>query len=502
MGNILLRCIQKKVDILQVLCEIAEICENAEESYNGWIDNAFPLNLVTEYFAASLNCSESEFFIDPHKTSKKFAELLEIEYVSDVSVRRDENDKAKEIELYMTIPEYTQVNAKCESKYPGMSEYSFTLKKTFIGEKRYSYGLYLHLPTFIHTTYNLPKAIERFPKGKKYWWTTLTSASAIEILLIEEDTGNLQRLFDREFNIIWDSEGALEFYSFEDEKFNIWMEIIENNINSKQIIWEPYGSNSYHAKNDHNEFILKYNSDNEQEYSLYIRFDDGTGICFSYSENQKNNEREKKLETLYHKIKFLLNNPQMKIQHEELEIGIKDFLVRQSMFKCTHSGHIIKNITGIISVIDNDGKKKIEMIPAGYCPQCKIYFIMESTYQKLKKKGHILCRITDEKTYRKAYFVNGTRLAQESILMQYGYNVSQTEGLSDKERRSILALLIDNKALSKNEIISYLDFFINQRAGRSSMELAVSKWEADREFVENYRIGEYTQYGVNAIYRR
>lgn len=86
--------------------------------------------------------------------------------------------------------------------------------------------------------------------------------------------------------------------------------------------------------------------------------------------------------------------------------------------------------------------------------------------------------------------------------MQYGYNVSQTDGLSDKERRSILALLIDNKALSKNEIISYLDFFISQRVGRSSMELAISKWETDREFVENYRIGEYTQYGINAIYRR
>lgn len=390
MGNILPRCIQKEVDILQVLYEIAEICESDEESYNGWIDNAFPLNLVTEYFAASLNCSESEFFIDPHKTSKNFAELLELEYVSEVSVRRDENDKAKEIELYMTIPEYTLVNVKNESGYPQISEYSFSIKKTCMGEKRYSYGLYLKLPAAIHVIYSLPEAIKKFPRGKIYWWTALTSSSSSEILLIEEDNGDLQRLFEREFNTIWDVEDALEFYSLEDEKFDIWMGIIENNINSKQVTWEPYGLDSYYTKNDHNEFILKYNSDNEQEYSLYIRFDDGTGICFSYNENQKNNEQEKRLETLYHKIKYLLNKPQIKVQNEELEIGIKDFLVRQNMFKCTHSGHAIKNVTGIISVIDNDGKKKIEMIPAGYCPQCKIYFIMESTYQKLKKKGHIL----------------------------------------------------------------------------------------------------------------
>ena len=86
--------------------------------------------------------------------------------------------------------------------------------------------------------------------------------------------------------------------------------------------------------------------------------------------------------------------------------------------------------------------------------------------------------------------------------MQYGYNVSQVEGLSTVRRQKILAVMIDNNILSKSEIISYLDFFINQRAGRRNMELAISKWEADREFVEQYRIGEYTRYGVNAIHRR
>ena len=184
------------------------------------------------------------------------------------------------------------------------------------------------------------------------------------------------------------------------------------------------------------------------------------------------------------------------------EIKIKDFLVRQNIFKCANNGHHIKNITAKVSVIDNNGKKKIEIIPAGYCPQCRIYFIMESTYQKMKRFGHILCRITDEKTYYKSCFVNGTKLAQESILMQYGYNVSQIDGLTDKERQKVLAILVDNKVLSKSEIISYLDFFISQRNGRSNMRLAISKWEADREFVEHYRIGEYTQYGVNAIYRK
>ena len=80
-------------------------------------------------------------------------------------------------------------------------------------------------------------------------------------------------------------------------------------------------------------------------------------------------------------------------------------------------------------------------------------------------------------------FMNGSKLAQESILMQYGYNVSQTVGLSARQRQKILAVMIDNKVLSKSEIISYLDFFIRQHGSRNNMGIAISKWEDDREFV-------------------
>lgn len=183
------------------------------------------------------------------------------------------------------------------------------------------------------------------------------------------------------------------------------------------------------------------------------------------------------------------------------EIGLKDFVVRANVFKCMHNKHKIDNVVAMIN-IDDDGKKKQIKISAGYCSRCKIYFIMDSTYQNLKKKGMVLCRVTDEKNYMKSGYINGMKLAQESLLMQYGYNVSQTEGLTATGRQKILALIIDNKIMSKSEIISYIDFFISQQSYNSRMEIAISKWKADREFVENYRIGQYTQYGVNAIYRR
>lgn len=195
------------------------------------------------------------------------------------------------------------------------------------------------------------------------------------------------------------------------------------------------------------------------------------------------------------------NANNLKQQKAIPEIGLKDFVVRANVFKCMHNKHKIDNVVAMINIDDN-GKRKQIKISAGYCSQCKIYFIMDSTYQNLKTKGMVLCRVSDEKNYMKGGYVSGIKLAQESLLMQYGYNVSQTEGLTATARQKILAVIIDNKIMSKSEIISYIDFFISQRSSNSRMEVAISKWEADREFVENYRIGEYTQFGVNAIYRR
>lgn len=184
------------------------------------------------------------------------------------------------------------------------------------------------------------------------------------------------------------------------------------------------------------------------------------------------------------------------------KIGVKDFIVRGNVFRCMHKSHQIQNVDAEVKVSLNNGEDKLFQISAGYCQQCNVYFIMESTYQELKRKGIILCRVTDSKTYAKGGFMNGSKLAQESILMQYGYNVSQTVGLSARQRQKILAVMIDNKVLSKSEIISYLDFFIRQHGSRNNMGVAISKWEDDREFVEHYKSGEYTKFGVNAIYRR
>lgn len=46
-----------------------------------------------------------------------------------------------------------------------------------------------------------------------------------------------------------------------------------------------------------------------------------------------------------------------------------------------------------------------------------------------------ICKVSDVKTYYTSNGKNAMKLAQESVLRQYGYSVSKTEDLSDTVRQ-------------------------------------------------------------------
>ena len=62
-------------------------------------------------------------------------------------------------------------------------------------------------------------------------------------------------------------------------------------------------------------------------------------------------------------------------QHDST-IRVKDFVIRRTTFKCMHQNHQLQNIDAIIGIIDNDGNIIQSRVPAGYCPNCNIFFII------------------------------------------------------------------------------------------------------------------------------
>jgi hypothetical protein len=186
------------------------------------------------------------------------------------------------------------------------------------------------------------------------------------------------------------------------------------------------------------------------------------------------------------------------------EITVKDFVIRKNSFQCHKKHHTVQQVDALINVINPDGNLIRCEIPASFCKDCGIYFILESTYQKLKNYGTIACRVTDEKTYLSDSTSGSSfrmNLATESILMQYGYNVRQTSSLTAEQRRNILKMLIDHNICSKDKVISHLDHMISLfgKQNTNKLDLAISKWQSDRDSISDYKVGSNRKVIVQKI---
>ena len=191
-------------------------------------------------------------------------------------------------------------------------------------------------------------------------------------------------------------------------------------------------------------------------------------------------------------------------QLETVPIAFKDFVVRRSVFKCKNAGHRLQNITGIVKIMNHKGEIEDAHIPAGYCPDCDRYFIMENTYQALKSKGVILCRVSDEKSYLNSngdYAFDSSNMAQKSILKQCGYSVSENSYLTSDNRKKLLCMIIDNGILRSSEVISYLDWFIRMRDGQYNLRNAIEKWRSDLDFIREKYSESWDEYRVSGIRR-
>ena len=78
------------------------------------------------------------------------------------------------------------------------------------------------------------------------------------------------------------------------------------------------------------------------------------------------------------------------------------------------------------------------------------------------------------------------KLADASVLKICGYTVNQGDALSSLERKTILKGLIDREILTKQRVMSYLQFFINNSQNRKNMKYAVSKWVEDLKWLQSY----------------
>lgn len=172
-------------------------------------------------------------------------------------------------------------------------------------------------------------------------------------------------------------------------------------------------------------------------------------------------------------------------------------MIRSNSLYC-NAHHDLEDMAGQINVCDRKGNIFTYLIPIVYCKTCGLYFALEGTYRNLKKHGHILCQVITYTDFKKngAPTAYSGSLQSESLLHALGYNVSQSDGLTRDQRHVILERVIDSGILTKDRVLSYLDFFIGMRGDCTA---AVEKWTEDRDYIADYQLGSNPKIPIGRI---
>ncbi len=186
---------------------------------------------------------------------------------------------------------------------------------------------------------------------------------------------------------------------------------------------------------------------------------------------------------------------------EYKKIHFDDFVTMQDMNSCTKRNHDIEPINALVFVLRRNGTIITKTIPASYCRTCKKYYISKWWYDDICEHGIPLWRSITEKNHSKQInsHLDFSKLNAESKLHINGYNVGSTDNLSSEQRQMLLSLLMECKVCTKEEILHHISWLITSRQGMNSMQNAVGKWKADRDFVAKYMMGSRRLVGIKLI---
>lgn len=199
---------------------------------------------------------------------------------------------------------------------------------------------------------------------------------------------------------------------------------------------------------------------------------------------------DEKVDSLDDNLPFSLDGDGEERSEEprEEEIDFRKFVIHSDMSDCNRKGHEYEEINARIYVYSGQVGMQEYVIDAYYCQDCKAYYINENVYNALKQKGNLMCQVFTPQSFEEYKKNNdyGANLLPEGVLHIAGYNVGQADNLSEVERHKILEYIMESGLLKKNEILFRLNEFIKAKESMPNMELAVSKWKNDRDWLRGY----------------
>lgn len=168
------------------------------------------------------------------------------------------------------------------------------------------------------------------------------------------------------------------------------------------------------------------------------------------------------------------------------ELSFNDVIVLTTVTSCSSKGHNITDINAKIPVIKTNGNIEYTCRNVAYCRECNKYIMLKSDFYDIPDR--IACQVIDQTTTSASSNDDEIEISQkQSVLYKYGYNVNAIDNLSDKQRHTILALVVESDILTRAQIISHLDTLIERGSKITKWKNAVGKWKQDRKYVCDYK---------------
>ena len=498
-GNVFVQCYKKKKNFLQLICEICELTEVFMGNPFYYQNNNVPIqtkkleiqhniNLINEYCSAFIGCKEEELFLGTSKLSEELYKILHIEMFNESEEMSDINSD----DIFYIITMTCSINGFFTHLPSGM-DYSTIFKRytdnngvdlklefeKTLQNNKITYNLYLRFPHFINNVHCW------------HMFLSTTGSSHWLIPLCTDTNGKLKDLYEE--NSTFDYDELLEELPCSEPKFTLWKKRILTACNNNLVRWtrQKLAHHGYAYKTIYKEcdICLCVWNDNSS-YSLTVT-KNGMGYKFK-CENTEEETRYRAMAKIHEAVHQSWENRstlhftnKMLSVSKTKHISHKDVIITSNTLAC--KSHSVTAYRGIVHILTPDFIEETYELYVSYCEDCGVYRAFSSDYEELLKHGKPLCKVFKSE---KEYNQNKNNLytyKSHSVLNTMGYTVKANSSLSTTERRNILLKAISNKLLTTDEIISFLNWLIVSRKGRSSYETAVDKWTSDMIFLKNYK---------------
>lgn len=494
-GNVFVQCIKKEKNFFQLLCEICEFTK-----FNS-TPKCIPSNidLALDYITAFLNCdiktltkSQSDladfFYILLKDSVFCISEGLDsIDFENHTYLLSMEclvNDFFDEIPEYMKKEGYIILNQA--------KELQLEIEKE-VENKQTIYTLFIRLPKIIGDSCK-----------ERVLFMDMNTFAYGRIKLCTDTNGKLKNLYEE--NSTFNYDELLEELPCSDPKFTLWKKRIHTACNNNLVRWtrEKLKHNGYAYKTTYKtwDICLCVWNDNSS-YTLTVA-QNGMGYKFK-CENTEEETRYRAMVKIHEAVHQSWKNRstlhftnKMLSSSKTKHISHKDVIITSNTLAC--KSHSVTAYRGIVHLLTPDFTEETYELYVSYCEDCGVYRAFSSDYEELLKHGKPLCKVFKSE---KEYNQNKNNLytyKSQSVLNTMGYTVKANSSLSTVERRNILLKAISNKLLATDEVISFLNWLIASRRGRSGYESAVDKWTSDMLFLKNYRSKNRKSIKVNSIH--